>query len=412
MLASVKRTCKARPGVLDTWSLAAGLGGMPVDSLCDGLVDTHDGWAVRLGQSQARLVMLCEGSLRNVKLSSVLAKLPVQAVQGEYAADVHGEWGTAVFVGAMSHRMGSVYAIPFVLGSRGGRLLRGAVTLVARLPFEGGSSKRPLAGLWGQGVSHPQGSEWFHMCGVWLLAEGGGCCGRGGAAVAGAAEPFRRLKEIFGPEQGRRGAAVAGDAALPLVGDGLDGTIGFMCPDNVCWSDGTSMQPFACFVAAAPHCTLPPLEAVWATRIWPWTHEAYQSAAQLLRQRLLGLMLERGKQRWPVQTSVRAPPWPRRRLRSAAPAARKTGSSRRFRPSGTSSRASSPRAARSGGSSCRCRRRAAATGSRRASSSGCSRRRARGATRRCLRGCARAFSRAAPTWGRPRPCSCAGWRRG
>ena len=212
MLASVKRTVRAHPSALDRWSLAAGLCGCPPDALGDGLLEL--GRHALDSTSQARLVMLgSDGQLRNVKVSAIMAKLPIEAHRGEPGRDVHGEWGVAHFVGSLQHAMGSLFCLPCVLGARNGRLVRGAVTVVARLPYEGSANKRPLAGLWGRPA------DWFNMCGLWLFPEEGDQEGnqqanqqanqevnqQGGLAVPG----------VFSAQHGHRGTQAACTTRTP-----------------------------------------------------------------------------------------------------------------------------------------------------------------------------------------------------
>lgn len=294
MLAAVKRTVRSHPGTLDRWSLAAGMCGMPADALCDGL--SYASGRALDSTSAARLVVLTsDGQLHNVRVSTVMAKLPIEAHRGAPESDVHGEWGVARFVASMPDSKGSLFCIPCVLGARHGRLVRGAVTVVARLPF--GVNKRPLAGLWGQAAGLH--TEWFNMCGLWLLPDDAaqeGAMGEGATHEGRVDRPSAMvdLPQLFSARHGHRGSEVADGAAIPLAGDLLDGTVGFLCPDYACYSDGTSLHPFARYMAASPHCNLPSLSSLWRSRIFPWTGESQQSAAQLLRQRLLGLILERG----------------------------------------------------------------------------------------------------------------------
>ena len=300
MLASVKRTVRSHPGTLDRWSLAAGMCGMPADALCNGLHPQGGLWHASgralESTSSARLVVLTsDGQLHNVRVSTIMGKLPIEAHRGAPDSDVHGEWGVARFVASMPDSKGSLFCIPCVLGARQGRLVRGAVTVVARLPF--GVNKRPLAGLWGQAAGLH--TEWFNMCGLWLLPDDDA---QEGATREGATHEGRvdlpsatvDLPQLFSARHGHRGSKVADGAAIPLAGDLENSTVGFLCPDYACYSDSTSLHPFARYMAASPHCNLPSLSSLWRSRIFPRTHESQQSAAQLLRQRLLGLILERG----------------------------------------------------------------------------------------------------------------------
>lgn len=155
----VKEMVKADPLLLDRWELAAGLAGMPADSLSKGVITWEPYEITDLTRStvdtvsnRARrntfLSLDRSGCLRNVECSALdeLAQhAPVYMTGLFYPVQVFLPWGTAVLVGQtqpgqthnLDRRPPVVWVVPIILGTCGGRLLRGALTFTVsiRKPF-------------------------------------------------------------------------------------------------------------------------------------------------------------------------------------------------------------------------------------------------------------------------------------